>query len=54
MKVQTKRLTQKMTIATMLYCWERTSAAFSSMPCDMKRRVPYWMMNVQHMICAPT
>ena len=53
-KVQMKRLQQKITIAMMLYCCDNTSAERSSMPCSMKMRVPYWMTNVQHMIWAPT
>ena len=39
--VQMKRLTQNTAIAAILNCCERTSAACSAMPIDMKRRVPY-------------
>src|SRR3712207_1723043 len=52
--VHINRLHAKNTIATMLYCCESTSAAFSPMPCCMKMRVPYCMMKVQQVICAPT
>ena len=53
-KVQMKRLTQKITMAMILYFCDNTSAACSSIPCDVNRWVPYWIMKVQHMICAPT
>ena len=53
-QVQMKRLTVNSTIAKMLYFCDSISAAFSSMPSAMKIRVPYWMMNVQHVTWAPT
>ncbi len=49
-----KREQQNITIATMLYFCDNTSAACSAMPSAMSTRVPYWMMNVQHIICTPT
>ena len=54
MKVQMKRLQQNIIIATILYFCESTSASISLNPSPMKTRVPYWIMNVQHIICAPT
>ena len=45
-----KREQQNITIAMMLYCCDITSASCSAMPSAMSTRVPYWMMNVQHMI----
>ena len=45
---------QNSTIATMFSFCDRISAACSSMPSPISTCVPYWMMKVQQVICAPT
>ena len=53
-KVAMKREQMKNSMAKMLNRCDSTSAACSSIPSAINTRVPYCIIKVQHIICAPT